>query len=143
MADKVRPSPSLELPAVLESLPQFLEFLSLSAQEMGFDRKEINRIELAVEEAIVNIVRYAYGEESGKINVICRSEHNDALLVEIIDSGMPFNPLDAIKPDLDADIEDRLIGGLGIYLTEKLVDNIHYRREGNKNILTLILFKQA
>ena len=133
----------LELPAVLESLPQCIEFLSRSAEEAGFGKKEISRIELAAEEAIVNIVHYAYGDRSGNIEITCRSENNDTFLIEIIDSGAPFNPLDAKEPDLEADVDDRLIGGLGIYLTEKLVDKIAYRREGNKNILTLTVFKSV
>ena len=134
---------SLELPAVLESLPQFIEYLSHSAQEIGFGTKEINKIELAAEEAIVNIVNYAYGNKSGNITVTCRSESNDKFFIEIIDSGLPFNPLDAKAPDLEANVDDRLIGGLGIYLTEKLVDTIEYKREDDKNILTLAVFKSS
>jgi serine/threonine-protein kinase RsbW len=143
MAESAPLLSSLELPAVLESLPQFIEFLSRSAQLIGFGAQEINKIELAGEEAIVNIVNYAYGDKSGNITVTCRSENHEKLFVEIIDSGLSFNPLDAKKPDLDADMDDRLIGGLGIYLTEKLVDTIEYKREDNKNILTLAVFKST
>lgn len=143
MVESVPHVSTLQLPAVLESLPQFIDFLSRTARERGFGPKELNKIELAAEEAIVNIVHYAYVGKSGDITVTCRSEHNDKFFIEIIDSGLPFNPLDAKKPDLDADMDDRRIGGLGIYLTEKLVDNIQYKREGDKNILTLAVFKSA
>ncbi len=143
MAESAQLLSSLELPAVLESLPQFIEFLSRSAHVIGFGAQEINKIELAAEEAIVNIVHYAYGGKSGNITVTCRSEDNEKFFVEIIDSGLSFNPLDAKTPDLEANIDDRLIGGLGIYLTEKLVDTIEYKREDNKNILTLAVFKST
>lgn len=141
MSDTVLTASTLELPAVLESLPRFTEFLSHFAQKAGFDMQKIHEIELASEEAIVNIVNYAYGDTPGTIEVTCRVEPDDRFLIEIADSGMPFDPLEAKKPDLDADIDKRPVGGLGIYLAEKLMDDMRYRRESDKNILTLVILK--
>ena len=61
-------------------------------------------------------------------------------MIEIIDCGIPFDPLTLPKPDVNAPIEDRKIGGLGIYMMRKLMDKVNYKREQGKNILTLVKF---
>ncbi len=133
---------SLTLPAVLRSLPRFIEFVRSAGTAFDLDEKKVSEIELATEEAIVNIINYGYGNSPGDIEITCSLEKRD-LLFEIIDSGVPFNPLAQTEPDVNADIDERSIGGLGIYLTEKLMDNIRYRREEEKNILTLVVRKPS
>ena len=94
---------------------------------------------LVLEELEVNIMNYAYGDaESVQSQITLRSDP-DRLTIEISDSGKAFNPLeDARKPDLDAALEDRRIGGLGIHFVRTLMDDVSYRRENGRNHLTLV-----
>ncbi|MBA4393854.1 MAG: ATP-binding protein [Desulfobacca sp.] len=129
------------LPAKLEHLQKFLHSILGCAREQGLSDKRINEIELVAEEALVNIFNYAYREKEGEVEVICRTDQGRPLIIEIIDSGLPFNPLSKEDPDLKLDIAERKIGGLGVYLMKTLMDQVHYQREDDKNILTLIVNK--
>jgi serine/threonine-protein kinase RsbW len=129
---------NIKLPARLENLGRWTEAVSECAREQGFDRKKIGRIELALEEALVNICNYAYPEEPGDVEVNCQ-EDDSRFIIEIIDSGNPFDMTSLPAPDLPSSIEERKIGGLGILLIKKMVDEARYRREGNFNILKLTI----
>jgi len=129
---------NIKLPARLENLGRWTEAASECAREQGFDRKKIGRIELALEEALVNICNYAYPEEPGDVEVNCQ-EDDSRFIIEIIDSGNPFDMTSLPAPDLPSSIEERKIGGLGIFLIKKMVDDVRYRREGNFNILKLTI----
>jgi anti-sigma regulatory factor (Ser/Thr protein kinase) len=122
-------------------LNDLIRFVSHFAQKAGFDTKKIKEIELVTEEAVVNIISYAYPEETGEIEIRCNKSKGAGFLIEIMDTGTPFNPLSLSEPDITADISQRNIGGLGIALMRKMVDGISYRREGGSNILTFIFRK--
>jgi serine/threonine-protein kinase RsbW len=109
------------------------------AKEQGLSDKRINEIRIAAEEALVNIFNYAYQEKEGDVRVACKSEYRKAFIIEITDEGAPFNPLSATEPDTALDINERQIGGLGVFLMKKLMDDLRYRREDNKNILELVV----
>jgi sigma-B regulation protein RsbU (phosphoserine phosphatase) len=95
-----------------------------------------NHIEVATEELFVNIASYAYGGDSGDVTI--RINLNEACLVmRFEDSGVAFNPLEYKTADTEAGIEERSVGGLGIYLVRKWMDTVEYQRLGEKNILTL------
>ncbi len=97
------------------------------------------QVDLVLEELIVNTVNYGYDDDARHEIEIALTSDADVFTVEIIDEGHAFNPLDdAPEPDLDAEIEDRPIGGLGIHLMRVMMDEVHYRREQDKNYLTLI-----
>jgi len=131
---------SLRLPAKLENLEKLIRSISVCAREKGCGGKRLQEIELASEEALVNIISHAYaGEDSGDVEVTCRAESDTAWIIEIRDWGIPFDATSYSEPDLHAPITDRKIGGLGIFLIRKLVDEIKYRREEDRNVLTLIL----
>ena len=99
----------------------------------------VYQVDLVLEELIVNTVNYGYDDDSRHEIEVTLTSDEDVFTVEIIDDGHAFNPLkDAPEPDLDAGIEDRPIGGLGIHLMRVMMDDVHYRREANKNHLTLI-----
>jgi anti-sigma regulatory factor (Ser/Thr protein kinase) len=98
-------------------------------------------IELASEEALVNIFHYAYPSKKGDVEIVCYPVTDDRFTIEIIDSGIPFNLLSAGEPVITSDLHKRKVGGLGIFLIRKVVDNIEYRREKDKNILTLTVLK--
>ena len=129
---------NLKLPARLENLGRWTEAVSECAREQGFDQKKTGRIELALEEALVNICNYSYPEEPGDAEVSCKQD-NSRFIIEIIDSGNPFDMTSLPAPDLPSSIEERKIGGLGIFLIKKMVDDVRYRREGNFNILKLTI----
>lgn len=93
-------------------------------------------IHLVVEEIVVNIVDYAYPEGNGYL-VVCINSDGKELTIEFRDHGIPFNPLEQSKPDLDIPLEERSIGGLGIFLTKEMMDNVEYRYEQGENILII------
>ncbi len=129
--------PQLRLPAVLNNLGKLVSFVSECAGKQGYSAAELHRIELAAEEVLVNICKYAYPGKAGHIEINCRMG-KDASVIEIIDTGIPFDCSNETCPDLDAKLCDRKIGGLGIYLMHKMVDEVTYCRDGDRNILTLV-----
>jgi anti-sigma regulatory factor (Ser/Thr protein kinase) len=99
----------------------------------------VYQVDLVLEELIVNTVNYGYDDDERHEIEIALTSDADVFTVEIIDDGHAFNPLsDAPEPDLDAEIADRPIGGLGIHLMRVMMDEVHYQREQDKNYLTLI-----
>lgn len=103
----------------------------------GFNKEAILDTQLAVEEAITNVIVHGYKKPGCDISIICRVTLNRAE-IQLIDSAPPFNPLSLPEPDIDADVEERQIGGLGIYLLRQVMDEISYRYEDGKNILVLV-----
>ncbi|MCI0602063.1 ATP-binding protein [bacterium] len=94
-------------------------------------------IDLCLEELITNVIKYGY-EDSAEHDVqIDLSLQENLLVLEITDDGRPFDPTHIPEPDLDVPLEERRIGGLGIHLVRNYVDSMHYKREGNQNIVTL------
>ena len=79
-------------------------------------------------------------DNEGDIEVICGLDNDNRFVIEITDSGIPFDIHSFDEPDLNADISERKVGGLGIYLIKKMMDDIQYRFEDNKNILKLIVY---
>lgn len=132
----------IKLPAQIEYLQTFIDFVATCSQEQGFEKKRIHEIELATEEALVNIFNYAYIEKNGEGEIICKVDDNERFIIEIVDTGVPFNVLSVEAPDITADISERRIGGLGVFLIKKFMDAVQYRHEGNKNILSLIIVKK-
>ena len=96
------------------------------------------RVNLALEEVGVNIMNHGHDEGIHEFDITLTSEER-TLTIEIVDDGRPFDPLhDAKRPDVAAAIEDRPIGGLGIYFVREMMDELNYRREEGKNYLTLV-----
>jgi len=130
------------IPARLEYLRKSLDLVSSCARDQGFNQNKILEIELAAEEALVNIFNYAYKGREGDVEIICKLDNSNNLIIEITDSGEPFNILSVADPDIRADISERQPGGLGVFLMKKLMDSIQYRYQGNKNILRLIILNE-
>jgi len=91
---------------------------------------------LVFEEVLVNVVEHAYGGRAGSVEIRVGCETNQLQIV-FVDQGMSFDPLSQDTPDLDAPIEERPIGGLGVHLVKTLCDEVEYRREEESNILTV------
>ena len=124
-------------PAKLENLDSMIKFITDLAEKSGFTAQHISQIHLAAEEILVNAISYAYSGKNGSVEISCGIGSDDKLLIEIKDSGVPFNPLEKPDPDITLPLEQRKIGGLGIFMTKKIMDSVSYRRENNKNIVTL------
>ena len=97
----------------------------------------LHDLQLALEEHLTNIVSYGHAEGKPHPIRICLQLDESSVRVEIADRGSPFNPLDHPPPDLHQPIEERPIGGLGIYMMRKAMDGMAYRRENGRNILVL------
>jgi serine/threonine-protein kinase RsbW len=129
---------SMQVPARIENMALLVQFISGNAGKLGFSGKRIKEIELAAEEALVNIIDYAYPDHLGDIKVTCL-QNPKTFAIEIEDTGIAFDMLSIKDPDISASISDREIGGLGVFLIRKLMDEVHYHRENGKNILNLIV----
>ena len=130
---------SLRLETDLSELQRLQEAVAEFGEEGNWPPDIMYQFDLALDELFVNIVNYGHSDNARHEVEIDLISDADALTIEIRDDGKPFNPLsDAPEPDLDAGIEDRPIGGLGIHLVLTMMDEVHYRREQNKNHLTLI-----
>jgi anti-sigma regulatory factor (Ser/Thr protein kinase) len=130
------------LPATLDHLYKAMEFVVFFAEEQGFPPDRIMELELSLEEALVNIIKYAYPDGNGNMEISCIPGGQDQFVVEISDTGIPFDILSVPEPDVTADVGDRKIGGLGIYFIKRLMDDVTYFRKDNKNILRLTVLKE-
>lgn len=121
----------------VQEVPQLASFIDEVAEACGIDMATTMSLNLAMEEAVVNVMSYAY--PAGTVgNVDIDAEFADGRLTFVLsDSGTPFDPTQAGEPDLTLEAEDRPIGGLGIFLVRQIMDTIVYRRSDGKNILTL------
>ena len=117
-------------------------FVSGFAGDPGFSKKKISDIQLATEEALLNIFQHAYpGEHKGEVEVTCEMKSDSDLTIHILDTGIPFDILSLSEPDLSCSLPERKIGGLGCYLIRKMTDDVQYHRQGDTNILTLLVRK--
>ena len=132
----------LKLPAQLEYLQEFIDFVATCSRDQGFMKKKVHEIELATEEALINIFKYAYKEIKGDVEITCKIDDSKRFIIEIVDTGTPFNVLSVTAPDITADISERKLGGLGIFLIKQTMDEVHYQYEDNKNKLSLIMDKR-
>ena len=126
----------MKIQAVVKNLSDILNFVNRELEKKNCSPEIQDMIDVAVEEIFVNIAHYAYEPDTG--DVIMSVSVADKAVIIFEDTGKPYNPIECADPDLDKEISDREIGGLGIYLVKKLVDSIEYSRVDNKNILTII-----
>jgi sigma-B regulation protein RsbU (phosphoserine phosphatase) len=122
--------------AKLENLEKVLEFVGQNLEITECQTKQRHQITIVTEEVFVNIAHYAYHPEVGGVTIRV-SVLGHEVIIEFEDGGKPYNPLEKEDPDITAGVEERAMGGLGIFMVKHLVDTVEYRREGNKNILTL------
>lgn len=124
----------------LAALEPFVEEI---CEAFGLDMTLAFSLQLALDEALTNVVSYAYSEATGMpvtVNADVKEEGGQRrLVIDIIDHGMPFNPIEE-APEVDTTVgaEQRQIGGLGIFLIRKTMDELRYRRDEGTNVFTLI-----
>lgn len=131
----------IALPAEMDHLEALILFAAKHAKDAGFDSKRIREIELAAEEALVNIFHYAYERTTGVVRMACEKTEDDRFQLEISDDGTPFNALTLPDPDLSLDISRREAGGLGVFFMKMMADDSRYRRDKESNVLTLTFRK--
>lgn len=121
-------------PAEIERLGQVVEDFAASH---GLLPKVTFELNVALEEILTNVISYGYND-AAEHDILLRLVYvNETVTAEVEDDGQPFNPLAAPPPDTNAPLEERRVGGLGIHLVRKLMDSVDYRREGEKNHLTM------
>ena len=121
----------LEIEGKLENLSVISDFIAKAMKKFGVDSASIFKVQMAVDEACTNIIQYAYSEQKGVITLICKLIDDD-FIVAIRDRGKPFNPNSVPSPDLEADLNKRRVGGLGMYLMRKLMDEVSYNFNADK-----------
>ena len=133
----VRMQRSITLTNDVQEVPKLSAFVDEVCEEMGFEATDTMQMNLAIEEAVVNVMNYAYlPGTQGDIDIVAQAD-DLCLKFTISDSGTPFDPTARPEADTTLSAEERPIGGLGIYLVRQLMDSINYERIDNKNVLTL------
>ncbi len=129
---------ALTFPAQFEYLDEIRDFVGEKARTSGFNEKDIYSIQLATDEAASNIIKHAYkGISNASFELSCDFK-DDRLVITVIDHGKSFDPSKVALPDIKADLSDRKIGGLGIFLMRKLMDEVRYEITASGNLLTLV-----
>ena len=121
----------------IEQVPQLARFVDEVCETAGLDMATTMQLNLAIEEAVVNVMNYAYPQGTvGDINLEAQADNHQLEFI-ISDSGSPFDPTAQQEADITLSAEERPIGGLGIHLVRQIMDHVTYERKDNKNILTL------
>ena len=120
----------------LEEVTRVASFIEELGEELHLSLSVVNAIQLAIEEAVVNVINYSYAPGQTAVSTLKVSTNGSELVFTLTDSGQPFNPLKKDEPDLTASVQERPVGGLGILLVKKLMDNVTYKyKEGNNNLI--------
>ncbi len=123
----------IELESKTDNLPVISDFVDETLTRFGADPGTIFKVQLAIDEACTNVMNYAYGGQAGYMKLVLEREGED-ILITINDKGKPFDPTSVPLPDLTPELEERKIGGLGIYFIKELMDEVRYSydpKEGN------------
>jgi len=121
----------------ISEIERAYEIVEQLSQKHGWDTRLQFDLNLALEEVLANVISYGYGDQEEHEILLRFFIGPEELTMEVEDDGHPFNPLDRPAPDLAKPLDERQVGGLGIFLIRKIMDHVEYRRENGKNILTL------
>ncbi|MGN0727078.1 MAG: ATP-binding protein, partial [Anaerovoracaceae bacterium] len=125
-------------PADDSALRDVLAFAEEELEKVQCPTKTVMQLTVALEEVFVNAAHYAYPDEKGQVKVaIAFDEENRSVTFRVADRGVRFNPLETEDPDITLSADERQIGGLGIFICKKTMDEIGYTRENGENILTM------
>ena len=127
----------LILPNDVQEVPQLAAFVDEVCEAAGMDMPTMMKMNLAIEEAVVNVMNYAYPSGTqGEVRIEAKS-HDGYVEFVISDDGTPFDPTEVKEADTTLSAEDRSIGGLGIFLVKHYMDKVKYKYVDNQNVLTL------
>ena len=128
---------SFELKSSLSELDRLCQNLETFGKKFGFSKKLIFEINLALDELFTNIISYGFKDDKEHVIKVTLTPRKNQLCLCIEDDGTPFNPIDFETPDVSCSVEECKIGGLGIHIMKKLMDEVCYERCGDKNVLNL------
>lgn len=128
----------IEIKALTENLQELISFVDGHLEDMGVSMKAQMQIDIAVEELFVNIAHYAYAPDVGEAVIsVAKDKEKNQISITFADSGKPYNPLEKLDPDVTLSAEERSIGGLGIFMVKKSMDDMRYEYKDGQNILTI------
>ena len=126
----------MTIEATLESIPEVTAFVDRKLEQVSCPVKAIKQINIAIDELFSNIAHYAYKPETGPATVRVEVEKDPmTVVITFIDNGRPYDPLSNGDPDVSLSAEEREVGGLGIFLVRKMMDEVTYEYKDGKNIL--------
>ena len=128
----------IKIEAQCDKLNTLQDILREDLEKMGCPMDRQMTLEICVEEVFVNIASYAYGEETGEAFILEEIRPNDIMLC-FKDRGIPYNPLEKEDPDTTLSVEERKIGGLGVYMVKTMMDSVSYEYRDNCNCLTMTM----
>ena len=129
---------SIEIPAEKARLSEIVDFVLDFAKELGFPKTELFQLKVCTEEIFVNVASYAYAPDTGMITVTADGSADPLTVTfSFIDCGKPFDPLAKPDPSKERPLSVAKKGGLGIFLTKRLMDGVSYAYQDGKNVLTI------
>ncbi|MBR4514110.1 MAG: ATP-binding protein [Lachnospiraceae bacterium] len=127
----------MKIEATVDNLHEVLAFVDERLEAAECSMKAQMQLDLCVEELFVNIAHYAYTPNKGMAEISMEIDGDRMASVTFEDSGVPYDPLAKVDPDITLSADERPIGGLGIFMVKKNVDDIFYEHKDGKNILTI------
>lgn len=128
----------LTLAATIENIEKVTDFVNAQLEEIDCPMKAQMQIDIAIDELFGNIAHYAYNPETGPATVRVEvTEDPISVIITFIDHGVPYDPLKQEDPDISLSAEERSIGGLGVFMVKKTMDEISYEYRDGKNILRI------
>ena len=128
----------LTLAATIENIEKVTDFVNAQLEEIDCPMKSQMQIDIAIDELFGNIAHYAYNPETGPATVRVEvTEEPISVIITFIDHGVPYDPLKQEDPDISLSAEERSIGGLGVFMVKKTMDEISYEYRDGKNILRI------
>lgn len=129
---------SLTVKADLVNLDMVLDFAKRILEKQNAPAEVITQMQFCMDEMFANIAKYAYPDKNGIVIVSADTGQQGEIVFVLEDEGIPYNPLEHKQPDITKPLEERQIGGLGIFLVRNTVDQMHYCYENGKNKLSLV-----
>ena len=123
----------------LKAVKKIQDFVGEILKGEKSDKSKLFKINILIEEIVVNIVKYAFKDANEGIIDIEISTTEDEMFFKISDNGIPFNPIEAEDPDINASLENRNPGGLGIFFVKQIAKNIEYSYKNNKNCISIVI----
>ncbi|MBR5023830.1 MAG: ATP-binding protein [Victivallales bacterium] len=128
----------LTVDAAIENIPAVTAFVEEQLEQVGCPMKAQMQIDIAIDELFSNIAQYAYTPKTGKATVRVEVTENPmAVVISFIDNGIPYDPLAKADPNVSLPADERQIGGLGIFMVKKSMDEINYEYKNGQNVLTI------
>ena len=122
----------------LSELQRLAEWLEACGEAEAVDPKTLFNFNLALDELVTNLISYAYPDGGEHVFSVALWREGDQLIASVEDDGVPFNPLEVAEPELDAPLDARKIGGLGVHFVRTLLDDLSYRHEDGRNHIRLM-----